>query len=190
MTEDNKIMKKFSIVLIFATLTLLTILAQAEEKNNLIITVNPGKYSDYYHLKYTLTKDNFLLPENTVRDEDAQFDVLINKDVFPVPAPNCRKYLILRMPSSLSSRDDTPTEKAEFEKSMKEKEKLFNRIKEVADGKLKEVQVIIELNPYVTVISKNPLKLKLDYCNIFFRYRGNYYIDNLDPISTENVKVG
>lgn len=100
--------------------------------------------------KYTVNKEYGF-------NDGGQFEVLVPKEYFPVPAPNCRKNIIIRMPWSENEED---------------KQQLFNTLSSTE----KPVQVILELNPYVVVLSKEPLQLQLTYCNVFFRHRnGNYY---------------
>lgn len=139
------------------------------------VAVGHGKYSDYYHIKYTLTDSNF----DTTRDgseyviDNGQFEIYLHKADFPIPAPNCKGKLILRMPATLS--DDK-----NYKESIGRKLQLYDEIKKVHDKKLKSLNVIIELNPYVKVKSKRPLLLELEQCNIFFRTKNNEYVDTLD----------
>jgi len=177
-------MKNFFLVLIVAGLFALTVKA-AENNIPVAIAVSPGKYDfNYYHIEYILTADNFILDkEDTIRD-NGFFQILIDKKEFPIPAPHCRKRIILRMPSS-STYLATPAEKVLSERSIQLKTALFNKVKEVAAGKLKELKVVIELNPYVKVVTENPLKLELDYCNVFFRTQWNFYVDNLEPLQKQ-----
>ncbi|NOQ79535.1 MAG: hypothetical protein GQ546_09060 [Gammaproteobacteria bacterium] len=103
---------------------------------------------------------------------NGQFEIFIYKDKFPIPANNCKGKLILRMPSTLSD-SKTPKE------SIQKKVALYNEIKNISEEGKESVDVIIELNPYVLIKSKSPLKLELENCNIFFRTIKNNYIDTL-----------
>lgn len=133
------------------------------------ISVYHGKHSDYYHIKYTLTKNNFTTANNIDPNYNGQFEILLNKNTFPIPANNCKKILTLRMPATLRDSKNRI-------KSIQTKILLFNKIQSVADGKINSLDVIIELNPYVIIKSKEPLDLELENCNIFFRTKNNNYI--------------
>lgn len=139
------------------------------------VVVSHGKYSDYYHIKYTLTNDNFYLhkKEDSFSVEDGQFEIYLNKKKFPIPSPDCDSNLILRMPSTIS--DDE-----RHEESIKNKKWLYEEIIKVHNSDLNSVDVVIELNPYVRIKSRNPLSLELETCNIFFRTKNNQYIDTLN----------
>jgi len=159
-------------ILVFYTLGCANLLANDNLNTNQIV-VNHGKYSDYYHIKYTLKKNNFNLEKNGFSGEDGQFEIYLNKNNFPVSSPNCKDELILRMPSTLSDNKNR-------NKSIKEKNELYKKIKNVNEGNLNELDVIIELNPYIKVKNKTPLTLELEKCNIFFRTKKNNYINTLD----------
>jgi hypothetical protein len=161
-------MKKFILISI---LMLFTINCKSLYSDT--ISVTQGKYSDYYHIKYKLKKKNFLLPKKANDPAyNGQFEILLKKQNFPIPAKNCKGNLILRMPSNF---DDTESEK----KAIKEKVTLYNEIMKVYNDNKKSIDIIIELNPYVSVVSKNPIKLELNNCNIFFRAKGDRYINHL-----------
>jgi len=152
------------------------------------IVVNSGKYDiKFYHINYTLSTGNFVLVEDSTED-DGFFEILVNKEAFPIPAPNCRNKIILRMPSSsnMALFSSNIEERTDAEKSVELKKALHHQIKEVAEGKLKELNVVVELNPYVRVTSSEPLKLQLDFCNVYFRTYHNYYVNNLDLITPRN----
>jgi len=136
------------------------------------ISVSHGKYSDYYHIQYTLTNDNFTIPKNNDPSYNGQFEVLLNKSSFPVHSKNCKSNLILRMPATLKDSKNS-------EYNINEKVALFNEIKNIKSGKRKSINIIVELNPYVSVKSKEPLILELENCNIFFRTNKNKYINEL-----------
>ena len=121
------------------------------------VTVNPGKYSDYYHMPYLLVPGKYQVNKTYGFNEGGQFEVLVPKEYFPIPAPNCRKNIIIRMPWS---------------KNEAKKRALYEELLSAT----KPIPVILELNPYVKVLHKQPLDLELTYCNVFFRHRnGDYY---------------
>jgi len=128
------------------------------------IKVNPGRYSDYYHMAFEITAENSRLNPKYGFTEAGQFEVLIKANSFPVPHPNCDREIILRMPATLGTNMAEPIER---------KRALYNQIRQVTQDGQGVVRVVIELNPYVSVIEKNPLTLKLDRCNVFFRQTGD-----------------
>lgn len=136
------------------------------------ISVSHGKYTDYYHIEYTLTNDNFIIPKNNDPSYNGQFEILLNLSDFPVRSKSCKSNLILRMPATLKDSKYS-------ERNINEKVSLLNDIKNVKSGKKKSINIIIELNPYVSVKSKEPLLLELKNCNIFFRTNNNKYINEL-----------
>jgi hypothetical protein len=158
--------------------------AIAEEVN---IYVAPGKYSDYYHLKFTLTADNVYqkppseryLPDNRKLGSNftvgGQFEVYIPKKQFPIQAPNCKDYILLRMPWT---NPDFPNSIS----FVKEKKILFEKIEAIKRGEIAAVDVVIELNPYVKVKNMKPLRLELEECNVFFRHASGRYIDYVGPL--------
>jgi len=165
-------------------LVFLIIPADAQE-----IAINETNGRQYFHLAHTLRKGDFSL---THPDEffdpkypdikgacelgaNGYFTIYIRKQLFPIPAPNCKSdWLKLTMKGS----NDLSKIKSKYE--------LWNQIQEVESGEWDQLQVIIELNPYVTIISADPLKLELDYCNLWFRCAYDQYIPHTDPIRIKN----
>lgn len=123
------------------------------------VKVNPGKYSDYYHMRYELKAGEYTVNESYGFNEGGQFEVLVPKVLFPVSAPNCNKNIIIRMPAS----DTEGQKRALYEKLLK----------------AQSVVVTLELNPYVKVINQSPLEFELQYCNVFFRHKSGDYYDAL-----------
>lgn len=123
------------------------------------ITVNPGKYTNYFHFQYVLEKGKYVLNKKYGFNSGGQFEVFVPKSFFPVAAPNCRRHIIIRMPYS-----------ANEEKKAALYQRLLNN---------EDVRVTLELNPYVTVLNSHPLEVELQYCNVFFRHRGGDYYDRL-----------
>jgi hypothetical protein len=165
-------MKKYLILFLMSSVFGCSSLLASEKPT---VSVTHGKYSDYYHIKYELTDNNFDLQKNDKKyvQDNGQFEIYLRKDAFPISAPNCKDMLILRMPASLSGDKDYKT-------SVQEKLRLYRTIEEVHDKKLQGLPVVIELNPYVRVNSKRPLSLELEQCNIFFRTKHGRYVDTLD----------
>lgn len=150
------------------------------------IYTSRGKYEDYYHIKFTLTPDNTLLElkgynkygTSKYEFSDGLFEIFIPKDKFPILAPNCREYIILRMPMTM----DNVSQKEKF---IVEKKALFDRIKKMRETKAGNIDVVIELNPYIMVKNKNPLTIELTECNVFFRDSGGRYIDYVGQLQSK-----
>ena len=58
------------------------------------------------------------------------------------------------------------------------KQALLARIWALAQAPHATVPVVLELNPYVAVISHTPLRLQLTQCNVFFRHAFGGYVDH------------
>jgi hypothetical protein len=139
------------------------------ENTGVIASVMKGK--EYYHLEYALKKENIVsldaLTDAQLKINGGQFEVKINKSVFPIDAPNCKSSIILRMPW-------TNPELANYEVLIDEKLSAYNEIKKVINSSEADlVVVVVELNPYVRL--KNN-KLELTQCNVFFRHANGRYI--------------
>lgn len=137
-------------------LCLLSLLCGAQAQP---IKINPGKYSDYYHMQYELKAGQYSLNANYGFNPGGQFEVLVPKEYFPIAAPNCNKNIIIRMPYSNQEA---------------KKRALYNKL--LAS---ESVLVTLELNPYMKVLTKQPLRIELQYCNVFFRHRAGDYFDKL-----------
>lgn len=124
------------------------------------VTVNPGKYFDYYHMPYSLVPGEYQVNQDYGFNEGGQFEVLVPKEYFPLSAPNCRENIIIRMPWSENEA---------------KKRALYEQLLSATGA----VSIILELNPYVKVLDKQPLNLELTYCNVFFRHRNGDYYDRL-----------
>lgn len=123
------------------------------------IKVNPGKYSNYYHIKFELLSGQYELNTGYGFNKGGQFEVLVPKEHFPVAAPKCNKNIIIRMP---------------YSESEAKKRALFDSL-----AASKTVTVTLELNPYINIIKTSPLEIELQYCNVFFRHRFGDYFDQL-----------
>ncbi|GFR70996.1 hypothetical protein ElyMa_003801300 [Elysia marginata] len=62
------------------------------------------------------------------------------------------------------------------------KRALFEKIQTMKSEGKGSVEVTIELNPYVTVLKRNPLALELSGRNVFFRQAKGQYIDYVNPL--------
>lgn len=123
------------------------------------VTVTPGKYSDYYHLAYQLESGQYRINSGYGFNPGGQFEVFIDKQYFPIAAPNCNSHIIVRMPYS------------------KNEAKKLALYQDLVNGQSRKV--ILELNPYVKVIDLANNKFELTYCNVFFRHKNGDYYDRL-----------
>ena len=159
----------------------------AEDNTQIYTAV--GKYGDYYHIKYTLTPENMLLTLKgyykygpSVYDfNDGCFQVFIPKNKFPIPAPNSKGYIILRMPSTTSYNPNK-------DKLIAEKRVLYDRIKEMKESGKGVITVVIELNPVIVIKNKEPLEVELEGANVFFREAYGKYIDYVGPLKETDRK--
>ena len=147
--------------------------------SNAAITETPAPYTvnlggngkTYYHLLYELSPKNLLSVERVSQQQfvanGGQFELLINKAEFPIPAPQCKSDIILRMPWVAPQHD------------VSEKYQLYLAIVNLADTQQGRVPVAIELNPY---IEKNEDGIQLQHCNVFFRHSRNHYISHIHAL--------
>lgn len=88
-----------------------------------------------------------------------QFEVLVPKERFPIPAPNCRKNVILRMPAVGPDAPDR-------ERRVEWRWTLFRALHDLASGRIEEVETALLPGPYMkTDGSGRPV---LEYCNAYF----------------------
>jgi hypothetical protein len=153
------------------------------------IHASEGKYTRYYHLLLKLRSQDFELTvpidqrrpryETDNRYEfksNGQFEIFVSKEAFPVPAPKCARYIIVRMPGTNPSTPD-------ITRKLEQKRALFNALKELKSSGADVLDVAIELNPYVQVVTRDPLQLELTQCNVFFRQAAGAYVDHVGPLS-------
>ena len=140
------------------------------------IVVNPGRYGSYYHIQYELTAAAIdYSKSDRLASSGGQFEIRLRPEYFPVPAPNCRGSLILRMPWTAPN-----TPKAAEKIAVKQD--LLKRILAIEQNPDAVVPVVFELNPYVEIISRTPVQLQLTQCNIFFRNAFGGYVDYTGPL--------
>lgn len=200
-----KLSEAFLCILFGAMLFSTSLMAQEVVVNTTI--GKDGVKRTYYHLEYTLTLDNSSLvtpaewlqchyckvwqepinPEGCYHnrcfwDGSGSFLIYLKKDVFPIPS-GCRSdWLKLEMKPNRSGRVYETIEAA-LAHALESKRELWLQIVALHEGKLEQLEVILELNPYVTVLSESPLRLKLDHCNLYFRTADNAYIDHLEAVA-------
>lgn len=141
------------------------------------IVVQQGRYAPYYHLPIGLTAADLDLDASDRRARSGgQFELRMHRERFPVAAPHCRGTIILRMPWTAPDTPDAADKIAA-------KQALLARIRALAKAPGDVVPVVLELNPYVEVVSRAPLRLQLTQCNVFFRQAYGGYVDHTRPIS-------
>jgi hypothetical protein len=140
------------------------------------IFANPGKYGPYYHLQLRLkaASIDFDLSDITP-SSGGQFEIRLRPEFFPLPAPNCRGPIILRMPW-------TASESVNAKNKIAAKEALLKRILALRQLSEETLSVVVELNPYVEVIGRDPLRLQLTACNVFFRHAFGAYVDHAQSL--------
>jgi hypothetical protein len=140
------------------------------------IVVNAGRYGPYYHLRLMLTATmiDFAASDRRARS-GGQFELRLRPEHFPIPAPHCRSSLILRMPWTAPTVPDAAAKIAV-------KQALLARILALEQAPQAVVWVVVELNPYVQVVSRTPLRLQLTQGNVFFRHAFGGYIDSMGPL--------
>lgn len=166
-----------------------------------------GVERTYYHLKYALTRENSTLvtPKEWLQchyaivwgeainpkgcwcrepcwDGSGGFVIYVKNDVFPIPADCNSDWLLLRMNANRSPSVYESSE-VELSHALESKRELWLQIVALHEGRLEQLEVVLELNPYVTVLSESPLRLKLDHCNLYFRTADNAYIDHLNAVA-------
>ena len=98
------------------------------------------------------------------QDMWGQFEVRIPKASFPIPAPNCKKNVLLRAPG-------IDPDKANAKEKFEARWQLFQAIHDVADGKRASIEVPIEIKhspgfaPYMMLDAQG--KPTLEWCNAF-----------------------
>ena len=140
------------------------------------IVAQPGRYGPYYHLRLELTAADvdFAASDRRARS-GGQFQLRLRRDRFPVAAPRCRGPIILRMPWTAPDTPDAADKIAA-------KEALLARLLALAEAPGEAVAVVLELNPYVEVVSRTPLRVRLTGCNVFFRQAFGAYVDRTGPV--------
>ncbi|MDD3295795.1 MAG: hypothetical protein PHU64_00360 [Candidatus Omnitrophica bacterium] len=154
------------------------------------IYVSTHRGIDYYHMKYTLTPDNVELTLPTYHKygpseyffEYGNFQLFIPKEKFPISAPNCNTHIILRMPMTMGDVFAKRYYTSEQERYIAEKRAVYDKIKQIKESGRGELEVVVELNPYVKVKQEEPLEVELEWCNVFFRDAYGQYIDYVGPL--------
>lgn len=126
----------------------------------------------YYHLTFTLTPDNLMSLDHFTTQQfienGGQFELSVNRSAFPVSAPHCHGDIIVRMPWVPSTVD------------VSKKYQLYQKILAIADSKQGEINLAIELNPYVEKTNEG---LQLQHCNVFFRHANHQYIPHIQALN-------
>ncbi|KAF5419870.1 MAG: hypothetical protein C5S49_00030 [Candidatus Methanogaster sp.] len=104
-------------------------------------------------------KPNSAITRKSFEEDWGQFEILIPKNRFPIPAPNCRKNIILRMPAVAPDAPDR-------EKQMEFRWQIFRSLHDLIDNKVEHLEVFIASGPYMSVDKHG--KPVLQYCNAYF----------------------
>jgi hypothetical protein len=112
-----------------------------------IVKVTPGS---------AVTREQF-------EEEWGQFEVLVPKQSFPIPAPNCRKNVILRMPGV------TPNAPSR-EQQLAARWDVFQAVHALREGKRSQVEFELASGPYLKTDKQG--RLRLQYCNAYIRAQG------------------
>jgi len=94
--------------------------------------------------------------------DGGQFQVLIPKEHFPVPAPNCEKNVIFRVP--WVAHED-PLRSAKLDARWN----LFQSLYAVKEGKRESILVYVASGPYMK--TKKDGTRELEYCNAFIKLK-------------------
>jgi hypothetical protein len=106
--------------------------------------------------------------------EGGEFQVIVRSSAIPVTAPGSCKGIIVRMPWTFY------TQSPDAKVNIAAKKALYDQISALKSSSGADVNVVLELNPYVTVVQANPLALRLTECNVFFRDVAGKYTPSLN----------
>jgi hypothetical protein len=169
-----RLIGKLTAALIAGVLLSLNVYASTRAEPD--ITVSSGRYGSYYHMQFDLTAAGIDFDKSDkAASSGGQFELRLKPEYFPIPAPHCTGALILRMPWTAP---DVPQADAK----VAAKKALLAHIWGLARNPDARVSVELELNPYVEIISRSPLRLQLTECNVFFRQAFGGYVDYSGPL--------
>lgn len=101
-------------------------------------------------------------------DDGGQFEIYLRVDRFPVAAPNCADYLIVRMPW-------TDNRSLNADRKVRRKAALLDRLIATREQKIDRTVIVLQLEPYVTAEASEPYGVTLTECTIFFRHAAGSY---------------
>jgi hypothetical protein len=138
--------------------------------------------STLYYLCFQMNSSTVLLNNPDTLNgfgDDGQFEagafsVIVRPSGFPVPMPNSCKGVIVTMP--WTGYSESPNAKG----NVVAKKALYDQLSALKSNPSGHVNVVLELNPYVTVVQTKPLKLLLTECNVFFRDVNGKYVPSLN----------
>jgi hypothetical protein len=171
--------------LLLSLLPILCLFYNASSASGVVINESNGH--TYFHLAHTLEMGDFTLihPDEYFDPKypdiageckfasNGSFTLYINKASFPIPAPNC------------NSRWLKVTMKGGKQSGVESKHTLWKQIQRVETGELDTIEVIIELNPYISIVNNDPLELELDYCNLWFRTAHGEYVAHTESFKAQ-----
>ncbi len=123
----------------------------------------------HHDITVTLTANeivNISLPKEIERSafdfDGGQFQILIPKERFPIPAPNCNKNVIFRMPGVAH---EDPLRSAKLDARWD----LFQSLYAVKEGRKESILVYVASGPYMK--TKKDGTRELEYCNAFIKLK-------------------
>ena len=115
-----------------------------------LLTLTAGDVSEIRPAR-GVTREQFL-------EDWGQFEVRIPKERFPIPAPHCRKDVILRMPA-VPPRASARAQQLEYRWN------LFQALLALSENKDAKVELPLASGPYIERGSRGARELK--YCNAY-----------------------
>jgi len=153
--EPNDGESAMKILILFISLFVGASFAQAADKK-----------TSSKEMLFSLTQQNIIAiePSKDISREKFEsgmwglFEVRIPKKLFPIPAPNCRKNVMLRI-FGVDPDERDSKQKLEF------RWQLFQSLYAVMEGKIDSIEVPLESGPYLKFDKQgNPI---LEWCNAY-----------------------
>lgn len=151
------------------------------------ISVVSDNKGEYRFLNFKLTPDNTVLnpnleaipkflsflfkANNKNKVVNGFFVIHVPRKKFPILSINSSQYISLIMP-------ETDSNVFQKDKFIAEKQELFDRIINMVNSGVGEVEVIIDLNRCVLVKDNDPALLKIDGSQVYFREIHGRYINH------------
>ncbi len=163
------------------------LLTRAFSSGSAKISVVSDNKGEYRFLNFKLTPDNTVLNPNLEaipkflaflfkangnnKVVNGFFEIHVPRRKFPILSINSSQYISLRMPET----DSTVLQKDKF---IAEKQALFDRIINMVNSGVGEVEVVIDLNRCVLIKNSDPALLKIEGSQVYFRDVNGRYINH------------
>jgi hypothetical protein len=107
--------------------------------------------------------------------DGGQFELYVKPSVIPARNPGC-EAIIVRMPWTNPELRDAAA-------AVEVKQKLFSRVVDLVQGRITEVPIVVQLDPYVEAAGSDRKDVSLTRCEVFFRHAPETfaYVDHLGP---------